>query len=594
MTPSHRPLVGAALTRAQAQLLNALDVPACSVDVHSCVTVVNQAWTAFARDNGGDLVRGSLGLSYVALCARAADQGEADAADVAEGLQQVLDGTLDHASFEQSCPSPDLPARWHSLRITRLPAGLGAALAYVDVSAAKRVEQEILHERLHDPLTGLPNRSLLVDRLTQALRLGSRQHRRVAVAVIDLDRFSRVSDTVGQHTGDAVMSQVALRLAGALAGGETMARMGSDEFALLIGSVDSVAVAAARVRDVLASLGPPVVVGDLALSLTATAGLALADATSDADEVLAEAYTAMRDAKQRGPGRVGTPRVAGRRRAEAELEIEGQLRAGLTTGAFEVRYQPVAGLASGRVTGVEALLRWRHEGIVRMPDTFIHIAEATGLIIPLGAWVFRQACERAASWDAGGLDLGVAVNLSVRQMADPELLESLLSAVRQTGVDPRRITVEVTESTVMEESSAQAVLRGIDAFGASIAVDDFGVGYSSLLYLKQYPIRAVKVDRSFVAGLGHDSSDDAIVASVVGLASSIGAVSIAEGVERIDQYLALRDLGCDFVQGFLLSPAVAADALTDVIAACNSLLDGIADAPRVIRLEETTTTGVTG
>ncbi len=283
----------------------------------------------------------------------------------------------------------------------------------------------------------------------------------------------------------------------------------------------------------------------------------------------------MYDAKSHGRGltRLFTEEL--RRGVADRMRIEAELLQGLDRGEFVLHYQPVVDLAAGLVTGVEALVRWNHPDGPRMPDSFIPVAEATGIIVPLGDWVLAEACRQGAAWAAQGLDLRIAVNFSARQIAHPRILDTIRRTLEQSGMAAERLWVEVTESAVLEDAElARTVCDRISDLGAAVAIDDFGTGYSSLLYLKRYPAAALKADRQFVAGLGLHHDDDAIVASVIGLAHAVGAVCVAEGVETYAQCAALVALDCDYAQGYLFSRPVPADDIRDAIRRCLSALEG--------------------
>jgi EAL domain-containing protein (putative c-di-GMP-specific phosphodiesterase class I) len=296
--------------------------------------------------------------------------------------------------------------------------------------------------------------------------------------------------------------------------------------------------------------------------VSASLGIAVGHADRTAEELLLEADAAMYSAKAHGRGlrRMFTSEL--RSGAESRLRLESDLREAMAQEQFVLHYQPVVDITRNVVAGVEALVRWDHADGLRMPDTFIPVAEASGLIVPLGTWVLEEACRQNAAWTAEGLVLDVAVNLSVRQLAHAAVTATLHDVLARTGLAPAQLMVEITESAVMEDADAAlAALSSIAALGSGIAIDDFGTGYSSLVYLKRYPIHALKVDRTFVSGIGRNVDDDAIVASIVNLARAVGAVCIAEGVETAQQLTALRELGCQFAQGYLFARPVPASQL---------------------------------
>jgi EAL domain-containing protein (putative c-di-GMP-specific phosphodiesterase class I) len=312
--------------------------------------------------------------------------------------------------------------------------------------------------------------------------------------------------------------------------------------------------------------------------------VSVGQAPQTAEELLHTADVAMYEAKSHGRGRTCAWSEDLRHGLDTRLRIEVELQEALQRDELVLHYQPVVDLQRRVVVGVEALVRWQHPDGLRMPDSFIPVAESTGLIVPLGTWVLQQACRQGAAWAAAGLDLQVAVNFSARQVSHLDVLQTIQQALQESGLPAASLLAEVTETTMMEDAElAQVTLRHIADLGVQVAIDDFGTGYSSLLYLKRYPIHALKVDRSFVAGLGVADDDDAIVASVVGLAKAVGAVCIAEGVETAEQHAALRALGCDYAQGYLFSPPVPARDLPAALDRCTRVLRAARAGQRTAR-----------
>ncbi|MDX6207846.1 MAG: hypothetical protein QOE24_237 [Frankiales bacterium] len=554
------------------ELLDAIDAPTCAVDPRGSIIAVNRAWRAFSVDNGGDPERTGVGLNYFDVCEPPTAAALAGAPEVADGLRRVLSGTLDRFQFDYPCHGPD-HERWFSLRIAPLPETAGAVLTHVDISAAKLAESALSHSSLHDVLTGLPNRTLLFDRLQQALVATARSHRQLAVAFLDIDQFKRVNDSLGHAAGDTLLAAIAARLRESLRDGDTLSRFAGDEFVVVWPSLDSVEEASMLADRVSRAFDEPFQLDVSRVSVTASVGVAVGLSPQSADDLLLAADAAMYDAKRHGRGRTRIYTDELRGGAEARLSLEMELRDALTRQEFVLHYQPVVDLQNNVVSGVEALVRWDHPDGLRMPDTFIPVAEASGLIVPLGAWVLEEACRQAAAWVAEGIMLNMAVNLSVRQLAHPDIVPTIADALQRSGLEPARLMVEITESAVMEDAEAAlTALSSIAQTGTRIAIDDFGTGYSSLVYLKRYPIHALKLDRSFVAGMGINGQDDAIVASVVNLAHAVGAVCIAEGVETRQQRATLRALGCQLAQGFLFAAGASAEQLPVAILRCEALL----------------------
>ncbi len=552
-------------------LLNAMEASTCAVDAAGQIIAVNQAWRDFARDNGGDPGRTGIGANYFEICDHARGADQAIAAEVSAGLRQVLRGDVTRFERHYPCDAPD-EERWMSLRINALPES-GAVLSHVDVSGATRAELAVAHLTLHDVLTNLPNRSLLVDRLSQALAWARREDTSVAVAFLDVDLFKRINDGLGHAAGDELLRALAGRLTRCIREGDTLARLAADEFVVVWPDVSDPREAARLAERLTDAVSQPFVLRAGSVTVTISVGVVVGRPPQDADELLLAADAAMYDAKTHGQGQTRLYTTEMRGGAESRLRTETDLRAALERGEFVLSYQPVVDLRRNDVVGVEALVRWQHPDGLRMPDTFIPVAEATGLIVPLGTWVLQTACRQGAAWAAAGLQLAMAVNFSTRQISHPDLVAGIEDALGSSGLRPDLLLVEVTESTVMAEAEqAQISLAKIAKLGASIAIDDFGTGYSSLLYLKRYPIQALKIDRSFVSGMGQNADDDAIVASVISLAHAVGAVCIGEGVETPEQQDALRALGCDLAQGYLFGRPVPAEQLPDLVRSCRALL----------------------
>ncbi len=448
-------------------------------------------------------------------------------------------------------------------------AGAGSLCMMSDVSGLRAAEERLAHWALHDPLTGLPNRTLLIDRVNQALgrRLGSPGT--VAALFCDVDSFKEVNDSFGHHVGDEVLQAVAVRLRGAVRPADTVARIGGDEFVIIcedVGESDAFGLASR----VLESVAEPLLMAGSELPLSVSVGVAFAR-SDEAAELLRNADAAMYLAKQRGRNRAELFDEQLRQVAAQRIRLIADLRLAIGAGELRVHYQPVFHLDGERLWAAEALVRWEHPQLgLLLPDDFIPAAESANLIGEIGAWVLQTACRQAATWardGADGLPLQMGVNVSARQLAQGSGLVQLVSeALHEARIDPATLTLEVTESVAMDDAEATlAILTQLKRLGVQLAIDDFGTGYSSLSYLKRFPVDQLKVDRSFVAGLGTDPDDSAIVASVVGLAHAVGIVAIAEGVETGQQLAALQRLGCGYGQGHLWSTALPADELDEIL-----------------------------
>ena len=442
------------------------------------------------------------------------------------------------------------------------------AVANVMSSAVDRnlVEAEVRHRALHDPLTALPNRALALDRLEGALARRRRDGRAVAVLLADLDQFKLVNDSLGHAAGDDLLVALAPRLNDAVRPSDTVARLGGDEFLVVCEQLDGAHEAIRVAERVAQAINQPIVLSAGEHFITASIGIAVAE-SADAlpEELLRDADAAMYRAKERGRGRYELFDDVLRKRVLLRLRTENELRRGLEHGELRVLYQPVVELASGSVTAVEALVRWQHpqRGLLD-PVDFIPVAEDSGLIGALGDWVLTTACRDGAAWQRRfprAEPLLVCVNASPRQLANAAFPARVADAMSRHGLAPGSLALEITESVLMEEAHAPVtVLASLREYGLRLMLDDFGTGYSSLAYLKRFPLDVLKIDRSFIAGLGRDEEDSAIVAAIVQMARTLGLTVVAEGVERPEQLERLRELDCDRVQGRLIAePMPAAD-----------------------------------
>ena len=443
----------------------------------------------------------------------------------------------------------------------------GLVINMRDISDRKAAEQQLVWQAFHDPLTGLPNRALFLDRLAGALTRSTRRGTSVAVLFLDIDRFKVINDSLGHEAGDDLLRSLTRRLLGALRPDDTVARFGGDEFTVLCEGVDVEREPMAIAERLSMALGAPFSVEDREVFLSTSIGIAVADGKDGNPEaMLRDADAAMYRAKERGRNRFELFDLAMRDRAVERMETENALHRAVELRQLRLHYQPIVDLVTGGVLGAEALVRWQHPALGLLPpDHFIPLAEETGLIVPIGEWVLREACWQVRRWEhAIGLPAAftVSINLSVGQLARPRLPKAVQAAIEHARIDASRITLEITESALLQEPEAAiATMRDLKALGVSLCVDDFGTGYSSLSYLKQLPIDALKVDRAFVRGLDVDIEDRAIAEAVVALAHTLGLGAVAEGVENESQLSQLRRLGCDGAQGFYFSrPVPAAEA----------------------------------
>jgi diguanylate cyclase (GGDEF)-like protein/PAS domain S-box-containing protein len=448
-----------------------------------------------------------------------------------------------------------------------------------DISRRKHIEEELLHLANHDALTSLPNRSLLLDRLSQAVVFAKRSGGQVAVMLIDLDRFKNINDSLGHDVGDKIIMEIGRRLSSSAQAGDTIARLGGDEFVLIRPDVvreDAVAIMA---QQTLEALSRPMTIQGHEFYPTGSSGISMFPKDGhDSQTLLKNADTAMYRAKDAGRNNFQFYAHEMNARALDRLKLESGLRRALEREEFVLHYQPQMDIASGEIVGVEALLRWQPPGQAMVfPGDFIPTAEETGLIVPIGEWVLRTACMQNKAWrDAGKLpSLKVAVNLSARQFKQQDIVKMVSRILDETGCRPQWLELELTESIVMENPEAAAeILQRLSDMGVHLSIDDFGTGYSSLSYLKRFPIDSLKIDRSFVRDITTDADDAAIAKAVIALSHSLKLKVIAEGVETAGQLDFLREQRCNQMQGYYLSRPLAVDQLEKM------MLDGSLQLPR--------------
>ena len=462
--------------------------------------------------------------------------------------------------------------------LTIWPVGSGDSIRFSalihDITLRKQLELQLQHQAFHDSLTGLANRALFRDRVAHALARQARSHGAVSVLFSDLDDFKTVNDSLGHDAGDQLLVAVAERLRAVMRPEDTTARFGGDEFAILLEDTteDGTRRAAERILEALRS---PFEFHGRQVVMHASIGASITSTTdTEPDDLLRQADLAMYTAKTSGKGRFAFYEPQMHAAAVTRMELKADLEQAIADHEFELHYQPIVDLRSGHVSGVEALVRWRHaeRGLV-LPSEFIPIAEETGLIVQLGSWVVQAACQQLADWTAAGRlsspllkRLSVWVNLSARQLQEPEFVETVADALRSSGIQPDRLTLEITESALMADvDQSAATLHRLRALGVRLAIDDFGTGYSSLSYLERLPVEVLKIDRSFTAAIGQGRDVPVLVRSIVKLGQTLHMEVLAEGIETAEQLARLRAIDCRLGQGFYFAAAMPADAVIELL-----------------------------
>jgi diguanylate cyclase (GGDEF)-like protein/PAS domain S-box-containing protein len=525
------------------------------------------AWNPSAEDIFGYSVAEMLGADALKLVATQKDQ-EAITAMWAElaparGSSKVL-------LTNRTKRGETIHTEWYNTPLVDSDMRIiGVASLVQDVTERLNTERTIHYMAHHDALTGLPNRRLMQDRLNQAILQARRQQRHVALLYLDLDRFKIINDTLGHDTGDFVLRDIAKRLTKAIREGDTVSRDGGDEFLIVLPDLEKPESAQIVANKILSELARPLEIHGQEITVTASIGIShYPNDATDIQHLLKHADAAMYQAKDAGRNTVRFFTSDLNFLLSKRLEVESRLRRGMERNEFFLNYQPQVDLNTGKITGVEALLRWNDPNIGEVsPKDFISIAEELGLIVPLGEWVLRTACRQIKVWDAEGFhDITVSINLSPRQFVSRKLMPALKTALLETGVDAARLDLEITETMAMRNlDQSIEILTELRKLGATISVDDFGVGYSSLGQLKRLPAQTLKIDRSFIAQVPDDPNSCSITEAIIAMGKRLQLRIVAEGVEHISQLEFLRSNGCDAFQGHLFSKPLAATEMTALL-----------------------------
>ncbi|HZX26607.1 MAG TPA: EAL domain-containing protein [Telluria sp.] len=527
------------------------------IDVAGRIVAINPAFTQIS----GYTEMEAIGQPYSMMRSERTDQVTYDALWRELGASGYWRGELWNLR-----KNGELYLEWLTVSAVRDEHGLCTHYVGVfsDITKVKESQEKLDHMAHHDPLTQLPNRALFHDRLQHALQRAGRGHEQIAILFIDLDRFKNVNDTLGHHVGDELLKQVAKALTSKLREGDTLARLGGDEFILMLENIDGEFGAGHVAEKLMAMFEQPFVVNDYELFVTGSVGISLfpKDAT-DLNMLIRNADVAMYQAKARGRNgyQFYAPSMTGE--GVERLRIEAMLRRSIEKGEIFLHYQPQIEIESGRLIGVEALVRWQNPELGLVPPIrFIPMAEDTGFINQLGQWVLEEACRQMVKWDAAGLRVPkMAVNLSVKQFERGSIVSMVADILKETGMTADRLQLEVTESVIMNTGDALDFINDLHSIGVGLAIDDFGTGYSSLAYLKQLPVQTLKIDRSFIKDISTDVNDEAIAIAIIQLGKSLNLSVVAEGVETEQQAGFLIRHGCSMAQGFLYSRPVLPDEI---------------------------------
>ncbi|OHB26083.1 MAG: hypothetical protein A2X84_07585 [Desulfuromonadaceae bacterium GWC2_58_13] len=545
-------------------IVDALPQHIAIIDETGSIIAVNKAWRDFARANSEHPEELCEGANYLDACDVQEGEGVQEAEAYAQGIRAVMNGTLIEFSLEYACHSP-ISQCWFNGRVTRFSGGgpLRIVITHDNITELKLAEKAIQQLAQYDTLTRLPNRMLLQDRLGQVLAKAKRERQRAAILFLDLDRFKLINDSLGHAAGDNLLKIVAARLNDCVRKSDTVARLGGDEFIIVLPSVPQTEDVTLIAQKVLQALARPVDLEGQEVFTSTSIGIAMYPADGrDVDSLIRCADMAMYRAKETGRNKYQFFSEEMNQQMMQRLAMENGLRHALERNELQLHFQEQTELASGKITGVEVLLRWQHPELgLLAPPAFIHLAEETGLMVAIGEWVLRTACAQNRSWQESGLPpLRITVNISGRQLNHSRLVETIARILDETELSPQWLELEITENLISNNiESTLELLQQLKNLGVSLAIDDFGTGFSSLKNLKRLPIDRLKIDHSFLQGLGSSEDSTAIIKTIIGMAHNLGPRVIAEGVETNQQRDFLQEHGCDEVQGYYFSRPVPHD-----------------------------------
>jgi len=563
------------------EILDALPEHIAILDRNGKILTVNKPWREFSRSSYQAPYRSLEGENFLELCRHAAREGDSAIEAIGRGVKAVIDGTMIDFALEFPC-SCNNRNQWFMARASRFTGHRQqrTVLTYTPITELKQAEKEIEKLAYFDSLTGLPNRLLLKDRLDYAIDWALRERESLAVMFLDLDHFKVINDSLGHSAGDELLKSVAERLTGCMRKTDTVARLGGDEFVVILPNVKRISDVSSLSRKILYSLTSPFYIKEREVFTSTSIGISLfPDDGSDAETLIRNADLAMYQAKEHGRNASQFFSDEMNEKLLYRLEIETGLHHAIEQENFFLEYQEQVDLSSGTVTGVEVLLRWNHpEKGLLYPNRFLDIAEETGLIVPIGEWVIRTACQQNRRWrDLGLPPILVSINLSPRQLLHLDLVETIQNALHESRFEAESLQLEITEGSVKGHfKQIRTVLNELSSLGVNIAIDSFGSGFSSLAQLQHLPLNKLNIDHSFIRKISNESKETAIIRSIIATAHNLGLEVIAEGVETEMQYNFLKRYNCNFIQGYHFNKPVPAAEMTTFLQQKNETQDNSA------------------